>query len=121
MDQRECLSCGKPVYGRVDKKFCNNTCRNDYNNLQNSATNSYIRKVNRILKRNRNILESLTPKDKSIKIRAKELAKEGFSFEYFTHQYTTKVGKTYNFCYEYGYLMLDDDYFALVYNKQHKA
>jgi len=42
----------------------------------------------------------------------------GFSFEYFTNTYTTKADKTYFFCYEYGYLDLGNDYFALVYNNK---
>ena len=121
MAKPTCLNCGKELIGRADKKFCHQQCRNDYNNLINGKTNFYIRKVNNILKRNRNILESLTPKDKSIKVTQKDLAKEGFSFEYFTNTYTTKANKTYYFCYEYGYLKLDDGFFALVYNKQHEA
>lgn len=64
-------------------------------------------------------MESLAHKDKSIKVLERDLAKEGFSFEYFTNTYTTKAEKTYYFCYEYGYLKLDDGYFALVYNKHH--
>ncbi|MEY2923629.1 MAG: hypothetical protein RLZZ337_169 [Bacteroidota bacterium] len=116
---KHCLHCGKELLGRADKKFCHQQCRNDYNNVQNGKSNFYIRKVNTILKRNRNILESLAHKDKSIKVLERDLAKEGFSFEYFTNTYTTKAEKTYYFCYEYGYLKLDDGYFALVYNKHH--
>lgn len=119
MEQRQCIECGKPLIGRIDKKFCNNICRNDYNNAQYGKTNNYIRKVNRILKRNRQILENHTPQDKSVKVAKKTLVKDGFSFEYFTHTYTTKAGKTYHFCYEYGYLDLEDDYFALVYNQSY--
>lgn len=119
MDQRLCLHCSKELIGRADKKFCDNQCRNDHNNEQNGVTNNYIRKVNRIIKNNRRILESLTPKDKSIKVKRKELSKLGFSFDYFTNTYTTKAEKTYFFCYEFGYLELDNDYFALVLNKSY--
>ena len=113
------MHCDKGIIGRADKKFCDNQCRNEYNNTQNSISNNYIRKVNRIIKKNRNILEELTPKDKSIKVAHKELAKLGFSFEYFTNIYTTKADKTYYFCYEYGYLDLGSNYYALVYNKSY--
>ncbi|MDA9110875.1 hypothetical protein N9J89_01345 [Bacteroidia bacterium] len=118
MDSKVCLHCNSPIQGRADKKFCDNQCRNDYNNTQNGKSNNYIRKVNRIIKKNRNILEELCPKDKSIKVRRQELSKVGFSFEYFTNTYTTKADKTYFFCYEYGYLDLGNDYFALVYNNK---
>ena len=119
MEQRVCLECGKQLMGRVDKKFCNTRCRNDYNNAQYGKTTTYIRRINRILKRNRQILEQHTPREKSIKVPKKTLLKDGFSFEYFTHTYTTKSDKTYHFCYEYGYLDLGDNYFALVYNKSY--
>ena len=117
MEQKHCLHCEKELLGRADKKFCDKQCRNDYNNTTNSLSNNYIRKVNRIIKKNRNILAELCPTDKSIKVTQKELAKQGFSFEYFTNTYTTKAEKTYFFCYEYGYLDLGNHYFALVYNK----
>ncbi len=118
MEPKECLHCGKELIGRADKKFCDNQCRNEYNNTHNSISNNYIRLVNRIIKKNRNILEALCPQDKSIKVPKKELTKLGFSFEYFTNTYTTKAEKTYYFCYEYGYLNLGNDYFALVYNQK---
>ena len=121
MGQRLCLHCEKELIGRADKKFCDRQCRNDYNNTQNSASNNYIRKVNRIIKNNRNILESLCPKDRSVKVHLKDLSSQGFSFEYFSNTYTTKAEKTYYFCYEYGYLNLADDYYALVYNDPSKT
>ena len=117
MDGKLCLNCNKEIIGRADKKFCDNQCRNEYNNSQNGQANNFIRKINRILKSNRRILADLTPQDKSIKVSEKELTKQGFSFDYFTNTYTTKANKTYFFCYEYGYLNLDDGFFALVYNK----
>ena len=120
MEQKRCLHCDKEVIGRADKKFCDKQCRNEYNNTQNAVSNNYIRKVNRIIKNNRNILEDLCPKDKSVKVHLKVLTKEGFSFDYFSNIYTTKADKTYYFCYEYGYLDLGGDYFALVYNDPSK-
>ncbi len=27
-----CQQCGKPVKGRIDKRFCDDFCRNAYNN-----------------------------------------------------------------------------------------
>lgn len=121
MEERVCLHCGKEIKGRADKKFCDRQCRNDFNNTQNSFSNNYIRKVNRIIKNNRNILAQLCPTDKSIKLHRNKLADEGFSFEYFTNQYTTKAEKTYFFCYEYGYVDLGDNYLALVYNDPSKT
>ena len=54
-----CLECETPLIGRIDKKFCNDMCRNSYNNLLNKDANEYVRKVNVILRKNRRILSSL--------------------------------------------------------------
>ena len=111
-----CSECGSRLHGRVDKKFCNDQCRNNYNNKQNRDETSYVRKVNRLMRKNRRILKELNPNGKA-KIKKKSLISRGFEFKYFTNTYTTKEGKVYYFCYEYGYLQLDNDYLALVINK----
>lgn len=110
-----CLECGTRLYGRVDKKFCNDQCRNNYNNKQNRDETSFMKTVNRSLRKNRRILKELNPKGKA-KIKRKQLESRGFDFKYFTNVYKTKEGKVYYFCYEYGYLPLDNSYFALVVN-----
>ena len=60
MSDKLCLECEKSLIGRIDKKFCNDMCRNSYNNNLNKAANEYVRKVNVILRKNRRILSSLT-------------------------------------------------------------
>lgn len=113
MEVRLCLDCHTELKGRSDKKFCDDQCRSNYNNRQISENTSYLRQVNSILKRNRRIMEELNP-DGKIKVSRKRLLTKGFSFEYFTNIYQTQSGKTYYFCYEYGYLPLDHDEMLLV-------
>ena len=112
-----CLECGTRLYGRFDKKFCNDQCRNNYNNKQNRDETAIVKTVNRTLRKNRRILKELNPNGKA-KIKRKQLDSRGFDFKYFTNVYKTKEGKVYYFCYEYGYLPLDNSYFALVLNKE---
>ncbi len=112
-EQRKCLECGKPVFGRVDKKFCSDGCRNAYNNKTKGASNNYIRNVNNILSKNRRILKELNPTGKTKKHR-EQLLKKGFDFDYMTRVYTTKEGSEYRFCYEQGYLILENDFILLV-------
>ncbi len=114
--ERKCLDCGRPLAGRADKKFCDDGCRGNYNNRRNSEENSYLRRVNGILKRNRRILEILNPHGKA-KVKWKTLMREGFNFEYITEMYETGKGLQYRFCYEYGYLLLEDDEVLLVKRK----
>ncbi|HMR93621.1 MAG TPA: hypothetical protein PKC69_14965 [Chitinophagaceae bacterium] len=112
-----CQNCHKPVKGRSDKKFCNDFCRNSYNNRQNahSETTRFIKKINSTLLRNRRLLaELLTGHPDMVKTTRRELLSAGFSFSYFTHTYHTKNAKTYYYCYDMGYLPLDNDWVLVV-------
>ncbi len=111
-----CLDCGTQLMGRVDKKFCNDQCRNNYHNKENREDSILVRNVNAILRKNRNILKNLNPVGKG-KVKKQELVTEGFNFKYFTNLYKTKDGRIYYFVYEHGYIDLGNDYFALVINK----
>ncbi len=110
-----CLACTKPLRGRIDKKFCDDFCRNSYNNRQNSDSNAYIRSINQFLKKNRRIMETLLPhEEEKVTLSKEKLREKGFQFKYLTHTYTTKQGNIYHYCYEYGYLPLDNDRVLLV-------
>jgi predicted nucleic acid-binding Zn ribbon protein len=112
-ENRTCPVCGDAIIGRIDKKFCSDQCRNEFNNKQNQDANSYIRRINYTLRKNRRILEQLNP-DGKIKISKAKLVNKGFDFRYFTNIYRTKTGNTYYFCYEHGYLPLENNFYALV-------
>ena len=114
---KTCLACGEKLKGRVDKKFCNDYCRNNYNNQQKAkgSHSSYVRNINNTLMKNRKILESILPDDEeTAKANKDKLQRLGFHFKYLTHTYTTKTGKTYFYCYEYGYLPLENDWYLIV-------
>ena len=113
MENRKCLECGSKLYGRKDQKFCSDHSRNTFNNRLHEDSNKYVRRVNNILRKNRRILEQLNPKGK-ITLDGIRLAEEGFNFHYFTNTYTTQKGATYYFCYEHGYLKLENDQYMLV-------
>ena len=118
-DSKTCLACGKTVKGRSDKKFCDDYCRNNFNNELKADSNNYVRNINNALKKNRRILEDLLPAEEEMKKTTKEkLLSAGFQFKYITHTYTNKKGNTYFFCYEYGYLPLENDWFLLVKRKE---
>jgi predicted nucleic acid-binding Zn ribbon protein len=115
MEQRHCLNCGAPIQGRVDKKFCDDQCRNTFNYQQTADSNNLIRRINHSLKRNRNILESLIPEGEEMAKTTKErMIQEGFQFKYSTHSYETKKGSIYTYCYDFGYLPLDAGWVLIV-------
>lgn len=117
---KKCLHCERPVKGRADKKFCDDSCRNAYNNVLKSETGTdvLVRRMNQVLLKNRRILRSLLPDAEGMtKVHADKLNLLGFQFRYFTHQYTNKKGQVYSFCYEYGYLPLEGGWYLLVCRK----
>lgn len=110
---RLCLDCGKAVKGRADKKFCDDLCRNNYNNHLKAEDNLIVKEINQILKRNRSILSKFNPDGKA-KVARSKLLNAGFIFDFYTHLHKTNNGNCYTFCYEYGYMQLNDDEFLLV-------
>lgn len=120
-ETRNCPTCGKTVKGRADKKFCDDYCRNNYNNQLNSDGSNYVRNVNNILRRNRRILEEMMQGVEKATARSKaELAKKGYRFDYFTSIFTNKENETYYYCYEYGLKEVGPDKCIIVRNKTQK-
>ena len=113
MMEKQCLECGHKLIGRIDKKFCNDYCRNAYNNKKNRASKNIIRNTNNLLRKNYRILEKINSNQKT-KTTKDNLLRKGFNFNYFTSIYTTKTGNTYYFVYDQGYLLLGDTYVAIV-------
>lgn len=113
-DKKHCLACNKPLHGRTDKKFCNDYCRNAYNNALKSVNAPVIRNINSTLLKNRRILEGILGEEETKKVSGEKLLQQGFQFKYATHTYTNKKGDVYVFCYEYGYLPLENDFYLVV-------
>jgi predicted nucleic acid-binding Zn ribbon protein len=111
--KKTCPVCGDEFSGRIDKKFCSDQCRNEFNNRRYQETNNYIRQINYALRKNRRILQELNPIGKT-KVPRRKLLDRGFDFTYFTNVHQTRTGNTYYFCYEQGYLPLGDDFYTLV-------
>ena len=117
---RSCLCCGKALKGRSDKKFCDDYCRNNFNNHQKAKSNhsAYVRNINNVLMKNRKILESLLPiTEKTSRATKDKLLRLGFQFKYLTHNFTNDKGNKYYYCYDYGYLPLENDWCLIVKTK----
>ncbi|MBV8327676.1 hypothetical protein [Chryseobacterium sp.] len=111
-----CLECGEKIIGRTDKKFCNDACRNAYNNKQNKDSNNLMRNINNKLRKNYRILVEVNTDGKT-KVTKSKLDSFGFDFDYFTNIKIYKNGSEYRFIYDYGYKLLEDDYVLIVKNQ----
>lgn len=118
---KNCPECGEKIIGRVDKKFCSDQCRNTYNNRLNSDASNTVRNINNILRKNRRVLQDLNKQSGKTMVTKDTMLSNGFNFTYHTHIYTTKKGDIYQFCYEQGYLFLEDkNLYLLVTNKDNE-
>lgn len=118
IEERKCAECGAPLHGRKDKRFCSDYCRNTFNNRLNEDSTKYMRRINNILRKNRRILSEMNPHGKKT-VSGITLAEEGFNFHYYTNIYETKKGGVYYFCYEQGYLKMDNDTYMLVHKQDY--
>jgi hypothetical protein len=118
---KNCLACNKTLRGRADKKFCDDYCRSNYNNLQKikDKPDEFVKGINNTLLKNRKILLSILPETEEMaKVTADKLLEKGFVFKYHTHTYKNKKDQVYFFCYEYGYLPLGENWYLVVRRKE---
>ncbi len=109
----QCQECGEKIIGRSDKKFCSDYCRNAYHNKIDPDEKNLIRNTNNRLRKNYRILQSLN-RDGKAKVARAKLLEKGFDFGILTSLHTTKTGTVYYFCYDQGYLPIENDYYVLV-------
>ena len=114
MKKIHCQECGEEIKGRADKKFCDDNCRNNFNNKINSEGNNLVRNVNNILRKNRRTLKAILKREEHINISRQKLVDQQFNFKYYTNRVDTKNSTTYFYCYEFGYRLLEKDFIMIV-------
>ena len=112
LDKRRCLYCDAPLSGRIDKKYCDDNCRNNHYYNIKKKDDVMVDSINRVLLSNRNILKSLY-KNKS-KINRQYLLDKQFDFDLFTGVYRTKTKSEYVIIYDYAYKFVDDDEIVVI-------
>lgn len=116
-EKRYCLECKELLKGRTDQKFCSDYCRNAYNNRKRTGHKQLVRRIDKILHNNRNVLCELCPQGKKTIFKF-DLASAGFDFNYFTNIYRTKKDVVYYFCYDYGFSYLKEKDKILIVKKE---
>ena len=113
----KCLECKSELFGRVDKKYCSDQCRNAFNNREKRSDNNYIRNVNNALRKNHRILQGLLKEDKTA-VKKEKLMTLGFNFNYHTSLYQTKDNRVYFYSYDVGIINTNDDWYTILKKKE---
>jgi len=111
--ENTCKYCGEKVVGRRDKIFCDKQCRNAFHNQTSKKGEETIKKVNKILRKNRSILRYTCPEGK-VTVKREFLEKMAFDFRFYTHNYQTSKNALYHFCYDYGYTSVNNNHILIV-------
>lgn len=105
--QPRCLECGSEiVYGRKDKKFCCDECKNKHHNHTYRSIRQYKRMVAAILDRNYDILDRLVKSEISAVWTADAIAL-GFNPAYVT-SYKRHKKRSICHCYDISYVATDN-------------
>jgi len=114
--------CGNPFEGRSDKIFCSDQCRNRArrDQLKEERWNAptFYNKIGEILQNNHKILKALyNEKGDSIIVTNFLLRDSGFNFDFTTRVLSTSKG-IYRFCFDYGWLELENGKMLIVKNEK---
>ncbi len=110
INKRHCPICKKPVVGRSDKKFCSTACKSNYHQRLSAHTEKATARIDKILHRNRSILQELLGKRRvQIKIPLIELESKKFNFNYITKYHINNRGKEYRYVYDIAYMTFSKD------------
>lgn len=118
MESKTCRECGKPLGpGRVDRKFCSDSCRTEYNNKSRRGLHFHIdeggepvatvsleraiKHIQAVVLNNREILKQI-PAAKSTSVPVEHLEDLGFTFQYCSSARVIN-DQLHRFCYDYGY------------------
>ncbi len=108
-EQRVCRNCHHTVTGRSDKIFCSDACRTEFNNRRSRYKLKSVHKIDRILKKNRSIIDELYSEGHT-NIALSVLYSLGFNFQYITSLKASKNPEEPCFigCFDYDYCILED-------------
>lgn len=115
--KKHCRQCGEVIHGRRDKQFCSDHCRATHYNVHHTDITVYIREINKIIRRNRSILFNLKSKGNKT-IQKTQLIQSGYNFDYQTSFLTTASGQVYIYCYDMGYVEMQEGNTILILNRK---
>ena len=107
-----CLECGDRIeYGRIDRKFCCEKCKNSYNNRKTRTSRNFRLKVHHSLEKNYEILNQLVRSEVNA-IPLSELTMLGFNIDFMT-SYHKNRGHHECWCYDIRYFLTENRIFSI--------
>ena len=105
-----CENCSKPLFGRTDKRFCNDSCRNEFNRKKRTreqiAEYENLPEIFKIIRRNHAILKTYqleqAEPETMILVTRSELLGKGYHFKFFTSLHRDSTGGLWKYCFDYG-------------------
>lgn len=118
-----CHYCDKELYGRSDKKFCNDFCRNSYNRQRRKNRKEELspeaQRTLRLIRKNFDILQNLRyTRQIPCVVEKAYLIDLGFTFKFCTSIYQTQKGEIWHYCFEYGWKETPDHKIMVGYDEQ---
>jgi len=99
-----CRHCGKPMQGRRDKKYCDDSCRSLHHSPINSPNYNLMRNTHTILRKNRRILcLACSHFGSSSEVQVAWMLDRGFSFQYCTQLIHQDNHEEQFICYDFAY------------------
>lgn len=112
MKTTTCVNCGSTFTGRSDKKFCDDGCRNAYHNKRFALEQKVLRKIQRKLMRNRNLLVALIDRGEH-RISVSELLANNFQSNLITGIFTDSENRKIVEVFDKAVVYLSNDYVML--------
>lgn len=111
-DSCTCLECGSFFRGRTDKRFCDDRCRNRYNNRKNNSSRHIRNKTIGILTSNYEILDGLIKRGIS-SISLIEITELGFRPDFHTSHRKGTYGHNECCCFDIVYCQSSSKIFKM--------
>jgi hypothetical protein len=101
-----CLHCGGEVYGRTDKVFCSQACKDRYHYLQKAESDRYRRRVLMNLQYNYSLLDAILARGEDSRVR-EDLEELGFKPACITGFRKRRDGHIEYRCFDISYSLSD--------------
>ncbi|MDA8595598.1 MAG: hypothetical protein ACPGR7_06355 [Flavobacteriaceae bacterium] len=102
--KRGCAECGHKLVGRTDKKFCNDYCRNAFNNKRYRKEHHVKRQIQGVLNLNYGILKGICEQEAVTESSVQDLRSKGYQMQFFTNLSLTGEGEVLRQCFDMGLL-----------------